>query len=323
METVFVTGINGLLGTNLVNLLLESGYRVKGLVRNISSYEGKRDDNLQLIKGNLFEDLSDVISGADYVIHIAATTRQDISDYFHYRQVNTVATIQLHRRAVECKVKKFIFVSTANTIGHGSIDKPGVETNINRKPFSNSLYAQSKKEAEDYLLKNNDEIETVIVNPTFMLGAYDTKPSSGKIITTIWKKKVIFYPSGGKNFVHVKDVAKGILLSMKKGKNGERYLLANENLSYREFFKKVNTIAGQRALMVKIPKPVLLGVGIIGDVLRKLNVKTSLSSVNMQILCVDNYYSNQKSRTELGVEYTLVNNAIRDAVRYFESKQLT
>ena len=44
MKVVFVTGTNGLLGTNFVNLLLDSGFKVKGFLRDASRYEGKRSD---------------------------------------------------------------------------------------------------------------------------------------------------------------------------------------------------------------------------------------------------------------------------------------
>ena len=58
-----------------------------------------------------------------------------------------------------------------------------------------------------------------------MLGAYDTKPSSGKIILMGLNKKLLFHPPGGKNFVHVRDVAKGLISCLEKGKNGERFVL--------------------------------------------------------------------------------------------------
>jgi len=318
MKTVFVTGINGLLGTNVVNLLLEKGYHVKGLVRNIEDYKGLQSPHLQLIKGTLFDDYTTVLSDVDYLVHIAAVTGQNILDFAYYWRINSLATQQLHQAATKSKVKKFVFVSSANTLGYGSKLNPGTEEAFMRQPFNNSIYAQSKKSAENHLLEYKGEMKTIVVNPTFMLGAYDAKPSSGKIILMAWKKKVIFYPPGGKNFVHVEDVAKGILESFTKGRDGEKYLLSNANLSYREFFMKVNRVANQKPMMIQVPKFILLAVGIIGDVLRQLKVKTSISSVNMRILCINNYYSNRKSMAELNVNYQSIEKSISDAVNYFK-----
>ena len=160
-------------------------------------------------------------------------------------------------------------------------------------------------------------MDTVIVNPTFMLGAYDTKPSSGKIILMAWRKKMVFYPPGGKNFVHVEDVAKGILMAIYKGRNGDKYILSNENLSFRDFFQKVNQNSRQKPLMIRLPAPLLNVLGHVGDVFRYLNIKTSLSSVNTRILCINNYYSNKKSIDVLGLSYQSVDKAIDDAIDYF------
>lgn len=317
MKTVFVTGINGLLGTNLVKLLLNNGYQVKGLVRCVDSYKGGEHKNLNLITGTLFDDFTGILKNTDYVVHIAAVTSQNILSQSYYWNVNTNSTKQLYQAACLSRIKKFIYVSTANTIGFGSLQKPGEEEDAMRSPFDESIYAVSKKSAESYVLSENKKMQTVVVNPTFMLGAYDTKPSSGKIILMVWKKKIVFYPPGGKNFVHVEDVANGILKAITIGANGYKYLLSNENLSFKNFFQKVNHNTSQNPLMIKLPKWILLPLGYVGDALRYMHVSTSLSSVNSRILCVNNFYSNKKSIEELGLNYQSIDKAICDSVDYF------
>lgn len=317
MKTVFLTGISGLLGTNLALELLEKGYSVKGLVRDKTRYHGGMHRNLELIESSIFDDLTPFCANCDYLVHAAAETRQDLNRYSAYRKINYEATVHLFRTGVKCRIKKFVFVSTANTLGYGPPEKPGTEQLGMKFPFNASLYARSKCEAEDFLLKNKDQMEVVIVHPTFMLGAFDSKPGSGKIIQMGLKKKVVFYPPGGKNFVHVKDVSEGIIRSFEQGRNGEKYLLANENLSYFEFFQTLMRILGQSALLIKVPGPILIVVGYLGNLFRFFGLKTNLSLVNMKILCVKNFYSNAKSVTGLGIQYRPVEEAIRDAVRYF------
>ena len=317
MRTVFVTGISGLLGTNLALDLLKNGYQVLGLVRRKNRYKGVLHPNLKLIEGSLEEDLSNRLDTVEAVVHVAAETRQNLTKYSDYRKVNCLATKSLFDSAVRSSVKKFVFVSTANTMGFGSLDDPGREDREVRYPFSDSFYARSKMEAENYVLGGTTDMETIVMNPTFMLGPYDNKPSSGRIILMGWKKKFVFYPPGGKNFVHVKDVSNGILKALESGRHGERYLLAHENLSYRDFYKKLNRVAGQRARLIAIPKSVLMILGLIGDLLRSAGIRSSLSSTNTRILCVNNYYSNQKSREELGLDYSSTDQSIRDAIAYF------
>jgi nucleoside-diphosphate-sugar epimerase len=136
-----------------------------------------------------------------------------------------------------------------------------------------------------------------------------------------WKKKVIFYPPGGKNFVHVEDVANGIIRCIEKGMNGEKYILANENLSYKDFFIKLNQIAKQKSVMIKLPRTILIGIGFLGELLRSLGFKSSLSLVNMKMLCTNNFYSNKKSLTHLGMKYRPVEYAISDALNYFKKNK--
>jgi nucleoside-diphosphate-sugar epimerase len=321
MKKVFVTGITGLLGTNLAQSLLENDFLVKGLVRDKSKFEGKSHPNLELHQADLFDDLTSILKDIDFIIHIAAETSQSLIHYRDYQKTNYDASVQLFNAAVLCQAKKFVFVSTANTLGFGSLTDLGNEKKKIKAPFINSFYAKSKLETEEYLLQNKDKIEVQIINPTFMIGAYDSKPSSGKIILMSWKKKIIFYPPGGKNFVHVKDVSKGIITCLEKGKNGERFLLANKNLSYFEFFKKVNIIANQNPVMVKIPKQMLIILGYFGDFIRMFKIKTNISSTNMKALCISNFYSNEKSINELGINYLHTEEAINDALKYFQLKK--
>ncbi|BFO68346.1 NAD-dependent epimerase/dehydratase family protein [Chryseobacterium sp. KCF3-3] len=317
MKKVCVTGATGLLGTNVILKLLQNGYSVTALVRKKSSWLGEENKNLKLLEADLSSDISVHLTDIDCIIHIAAETRQNLIRYDEYRKVNYEAVVNLFTHAELMGVKKFLFVSTANTLGFGNTAFWGSEKAPQIYPFTHSFYAQSKQAAEDYLLKKCKNTEVIIVNPTFMIGAYDSKPSSGKIIFWAWKKKLIFYPKGGKNFVHVEDAANGIVNAVEKGKNGEKYLLANENLSYRDFFKKVNRITEQNPIMIPIPNKLLSFLGLMGDGLRKLKIKTNLSSANMKALRIFNYYSNQKSIEELGVQYQPIDKAIEEAVQYF------
>jgi dihydroflavonol-4-reductase len=317
MKKVCVTGATGLLGTNVIIKLLQNGYSVIALVRKKSSWLGEENENLKLMEVDLSSDISTLLTDIDCIIHIAAETRQNLIGYDEYKKVNYDTVVNLFTYAELMGVKKFLFVSTANTLGFGNTAFWGSEKAPQIYPFTHSFYAQSKLAAEDYLLKNNKNTEVTIVNPTFMIGAYDSKPSSGKIIFWAWKKKLLFYPKGGKNFVHVEDAATGIVNAVENGKAGEKYLLANENLSYKEFFKKVNRVTNQNPMMIAIPNKVLSFLGLMGDGLRRLKIKTNLSTSNMKALQICNYYSNQKSVEELGIQYQPVDKAIEDAIQYF------
>lgn len=322
MKKVVVTGATGLLGTNVIIKLLKDGYSVIALVRKESKYMGEENENLKWEEANLSSDLSQYLKNVDFVIHIAAETRMNLLTYNEYIKVNYDWTVDLFNQAEKCEVKKFLFISSANTLGYGNKADPGSEVKKQKYPFTQSWYAQSKLEAENYLLQKTNNTEVVILNPTFTIGAHDHKPSSGKLIFWAWKKKLIFFPKGGKNFVHVEDVANGVVNALEKGKNGEKYLLANENLSYVDFFRIINRVTNQRPIMIPIPNIFLSFLGKVGDKLRKMKIRTNLSTVNLKALQIHNYYSNYKSLEELDVQYQSVDNAVKDAIEYFKSKEM-
>lgn len=321
--TVLVTGISGLLGTNLVLLLLEKGYHVKGVARNISNLPFGAHPRLMLIQSELTADLSAHLKDTACVIHVAALTQQNILRYDEYHRVNHTATALLAEGAIAAGVQQFIYVSTANTIGYG-IHQEGLtvpEDQPMRKPFTHSFYARSKAAAEAYLLQQTRRIKIHIANPTFMIGPYDSKPSSGAIILMGMRRRLLFYPPGGKNFVAVKDVAAGIEKMIHVGENGRRYVLAgNDNLSYHDFFKLLQNNTGKKQRMIPVPSLLLQLAGYVGDLFRLFNIKTSLCTNNMRILSIKNYYDNTTSVKELGLQYQDIRQTIAESVPYFKKR---
>src|SRR5690606_2128803 len=207
-----------------------------------------------------------------------------------YHLINVQGTQNVIQAAIGNHIKKIVYVGTANTFGYGSSVVPGNETLPPDKPFSDAWYARSKLEGQRSMLAAADKVAVTIVSPTFMIGPYDGKPSSGAIIRMGYRKKVLFHPPGGKNFVNVVDAANGVVDALEKGRHKEAYLLAGENLTYRAFFKRLCVQTGQQTLLIRVPGTLLRITGYIGDLLRLLGVRTALSTVNMKILRINNYY---------------------------------
>jgi nucleoside-diphosphate-sugar epimerase len=279
---------------------------------------------IELVLGNV-EDRASVdqaLIGCTHVIHAAALTAQNETDYNRYHAVNVLGTENVWKASQRAGIKKFVFVSTANTLGYGTVDMPGNEGNLMRAPFLRSLYAQSKKAAERLLTEGSPDTAAIIVHPTFLLGAYDAGPSSGKILTMIYNKRFVLCPPGGKNFIHVQDAAKGVVKALMEGRPGEKYLLANENLSYREFFDLASNFLPRKPKLVPIPRWLLKPMGYAGDFLRSLGLRTSVSSVNMAILGIHNYYDNSKARKKFQIEFQSTRTAIEEAIRWFEENRM-
>ncbi len=320
-KKILVTGGNGFLATNIIRELTGRGYQVRAMIRKSADTRGLEDLPAELYKGEVTDeaDVKRASSGCDVVVHTAADTSQNHSTYHAYLPVNYRGTLNVLNACSENKVNRLIFISTANTIGHGTKNDPGNEKRDITYPFNRSGYAVSKAMAEDVVMEfvNKGAVDAVIINPSFMIGPYDQKPGSGRIIIRALNKKIVFIPPGGKNFIHVRDVATGVCNAIDKGRNGEKYLLSNQNLSYRDFYTRLKQITGERYLMFTIPASILTFMGLTGNFLRLFGLKSELNYINSRILCSGNYFSANKAINELNLPQTSIDDAIKEALDWF------
>jgi dihydroflavonol-4-reductase len=321
---VLVTGANGFLAANVVRELISRKIEVRGMLRKNANMRSLEGISFEMFHGQITDktDVERAVEGCEAVIHVAADTSQCFSNASPLRKANVEATRLLVEASKRSRVERFIFISTGNTIDFGTKENPGHEGNPLGKLFQKSGYALSKLEAEKLILAEvkNSNLNAVIVNPTFMIGPYDAKPSSGRIFQMMYPNKVVFIPKGGKNFTHVKDAAAAICNALNLGKPGERYLLAGENLSYLEFLKIVR--AEKKTIPVLIPKWLLFSVGALGSLLRSLGIHSELSINNARILNSNDYYTGAKAVRELNMPQTPISNAVSEAIGWFKDQRM-
>ncbi len=324
MKTL-VTGATGLLGANVVRELESRGGEVRVLARSSTSLSVLEGTDAEVVQGDITDkaSLRRAMAGCDTVVHSAANTLQWPVHYSFYEAVNVQGTKNVIEVSRERGISKVVYVSTANTFGPGTLEHPGTELSEFTGLRTGSGYVLSKFVAQQHVLKEVESYQTpvVIVNPTFMIGPFDARPSSGKIILMGWNKRIQAFPSGGKSFIHVRDAAVGVCNALERGRVGGCYLLAGENLTYRDFFRKLNRITGQNPTMISVPATVLKAAGRIGTLSEKtLKRPAPLNIVNARLLATGYYYSGKKAVQELGLPRTPVEDAIRDALEWLISK---
>lgn len=322
---VLITGANGLLGVNLVHELVEKNFEVKAFVRSTSDMRSLHKVSCQVVFGEIsrYDDIHNALRDCDAIIHAASTTNILPLDFEYYRKINVVPTENIVQAVLRQGNKRLVYVSTASTFAPGSKENPGSESSPFTLGKHQSGYINSKFMAQQHVLENveKNKLNAVVVNPTFMIGAYDAKPSSGKIILHALRRGIQWCPAGGKNFVHVSDVALGIELAMRKGVNGECYLLAGENLTYHEFFSKLNQVIGRKPFQIKIPKGIIHTAGSIANAWCSLTTqKLAFNKTNAHLLTLDNYYSGDKARRKFEFSTTPIEDAIREALDWFKKQ---
>jgi len=317
---VLVTGANGFLSGHIINELLKCGYSVRAMMRIGAKAPALTGLDVEVIYGNITDKsaIEKAVAGCEIVIHAAADTNQSYRKIEDYYPANVEATSNIIEAMSDSGCKRLIFVSSANTMGFGTLENPGNEDTPASPLLLKSGYAKSKLMAQNLVLEavKNHKIDAVVVNPTFMVGPFDYHPKSGRIFKMILGKKIAFYPTGGKNIVDVRDAAKGIVNAINLGKSGECYLIAGENLSFRDFFQKTKLHAKQKTKLIPIPVFIIKLAGICGSIFRYFGLTIELSFVNASVLCKNNYFDNRKAVGQLGLPCSRIDKTINDYLEW-------
>ena len=274
---VLITGADGLLGSNLVRELLEKNISVRVLIQPGSRSRSLDGLTLEKVICDLFDEggsLVEAMRGCDAVFHCAAITDQWADPKLVWK-VNLVGTKRVLDACIETKIKKLVFVGSASSFQFGTIENPGDESAPFPEIYRGVAYMESKYKATELVKEyvKTRGVDAVIVSPTFLLGPYDSRPSSGELIRQFIKRKMKSTSPGGRNFVYARDAAKAMVSALDKGKRGECYILGGENLTYLDFFSRVAKKVGMSPPRRVLPGPVILAAGAAGSLFQKISGK--------------------------------------------------
>lgn len=321
--TTLITGATGLVGGHIARELHEAGEKLRLLVRDRSSRAGLQGLPFEEARGDVrdLKSLRHAVKGIDRVVHAAGVTRVDPFAAEHLRRVHIEGTRNVLTAARDAGVKRLLHVSSTAAVGAGTLDRPADEAstwNLGHK----GPYWQTKHASEQLVLDaaRSGELDAVVINPSYVLGPYDVKPSSGAVLLAVASGVVLAYPQGGLGFVGARDVGRGARLALEKGRTGERYILSAENLTFRQLLEMAARECGAHAPILPLPKNLALGVARVGDVLgpRFPKAFSYLNTELIRALFDLGYVSGEKARRELGFSPRPVREAICEAYQWFD-----
>ncbi len=315
---VLLLGASGLLGHNVLRRLLDEGHEVRVLVRRPDAVK-LREGTWETVTGSLidFATLLGVAADCDAIVNCAGVTDMSLLRREDYTAVNTTLCASLLEAMKRLGIRTLVHASTVNTIGHGSAAHPATGQEPMSAPFTESYYAESKRDGEQLLTewaRLNPEWHIVVVNPGYMIGPMDVKPSSGRLLLLGYRKRVMFAPRGGKAFVDVRDVAAAMTSALTRGVNGERYIAVNsrECHTIKELYELQARVMGYRQRVLELPDGLLAVAGRVGDMLRALGVRSEVSTRNVRQLMVREYYDSSHAISDLAMTQTPLEQSIRD-----------
>ncbi len=319
-----VTGGTGFIGSNLVKELLSQGYQVRTLVRPDSNRKNLDGLGVEVATGDLRDgaSLEKALEGCDFLFHVAAAYSFWTPNPEEVYETNVGGTDRLLTAARTRGIQKVVYTSTESTVGIPRNGRLGTEERVSSSSHLSGHYKKSKLEAEKVALRIYGEgLPLVVVNPTTPVGPGDVKPTpTGQIIVGFLNRRMPAYVNTGLNLVDVRDVARGHILALERGRPGERYLLGNRNVTLKGIMQILEEITQLPAPRVRIPLWFALIAAHVDElVARKVTGKPPRIPV-AAVKTARNFrhFDCSKAVKELGLPQTPVEEALENAVRWFK-----
>lgn len=327
MPIAVITGASGLLGGNLAAELRARRIQVRAIRRRSTKTDHLTDLDIEWVYGDLDDppSLEHAFRGADVVFHSAAAVGVSPTVTPALRKANVDGTAAVLGAVRKAKVKRLVHVSSVVAVGLSTDGRPCTEdTPWNFADYKlDDGYCQTKRQAEELVnAAVRADVDAVIVNPGFMIGPRDARPSSGRVIVDVVKGKIPIYPAGKNCFVDVRDVARGAIAAWERGQRGRRYILGGENLGYRDLFQRIARASGVKAPRVPAPRMAAIAAGLAGDMFQRVTGREPLfGSVEARYAYTDRFqFSSERAERELGYRRSPIDDAIRDALAWFRAQ---
>ncbi len=304
---VFVTGATGFVTGTVTMHLLARGDHVRALVRDASRGRTLARAGVTAVAG----DLSDAgalrrgMEGVDAVVHGAAMYEVGIAPLRRpaMYEANVLGTERVLEAALAAGVRRVAYVSTCAVFGNtcGAIVD---ETYTRSGPYT-SYYEETKVRAHEIALRLAERgLGVSIAQPGSVYGPGDTSGLGGLMRNFVrGRLPLIPFADAGLNFVHVDDVARGIVLVLDRGQPGRSYVLGGEIARVADAFAALARITGRSLPRLRLPYALLQLSALVRPGLRE--VVTSSKGVTF-------WASDARARSELGYLSRALEAGLRD-----------
>jgi dihydroflavonol-4-reductase len=318
---VFLTGGTGFIGRRIAEKLRERGDEVVALVRTPSKAAPLEAAGVEIVPG----DLSDTaaiergVQGADAVIHAGADYRVGVpkGEQESLWEANVHGTERVLDAAIAAGAKRIVYVSTGNVFGNTG--ERVADESYERDPAAGflSAYDETKYQAHRVARERIAAgAPVVIVQPGAVYGRGDTSQVANIIDQTrTGKLKLLMFPEFTLQYVHVDDLADGIILALDKGRIGESYVLGGEEASLRDLVTHVAELSGRKPPKRAMPVAAMKAGVPFGPVVGKLmGFPPNLAELIRTSDGVKIRMTDAKARNELGYSTRPLKEGLRETL---------
>ncbi len=312
-----VTGGTGFVGGVIVRKLLGRGVSVRVLARVSSDTTGLDEEpGVEIARGDILDrdSVALALEDCDILYHAAAIYEMFTTDRDKLMRTEIEGTRNAFEAALAAGVGRVVYTSTSACVGERRGETGNEETE--HRGYFLTLYEEAKYRAELVAREFGERLRVAIIRPAAVLGPGDLKPTGQSIVEFLSGKLPAIFP-GVLTYVASDDVAEGHIRAAEREKWGETYCLAARALSTEEFFQMIGELAGVRR-PVKVPAWM---AGLFASLeewkARRTGHPPLLTKAAFRLATHGFRVDGTKARRELGIEYTPVEQALREAIRWY------
>lgn len=327
-----VTGAAGFLGGHVCRQLIARGDKVRAFALPGDKAIKYIPKEVEVVEGNLcdIEDVErffTVPEGTETIcMHIASvvTVSPDYNPLVMNVNVggtqNIIRCCQNHPECI-----KLVYCSSTGAIPEEKKGRKMREVIYFDENQTVGCYSRSKAIASQAVLDaaNINGLNACIVHPSGILGPED--PAIGETTGTlidIIKGKMPMGMDGSFNLCDVRDLAAGCIAAADKGRKGECYILANEEVSFRDFVKLICEESGCKPIKKFLPLSVAYKLAAIMEkVAAKSGKEPLMTTFSVYNLDKNNAFDYSKAVKELGYKTRPYKETIRDEIAWLKEYQ--
>ena len=331
MKKFLVTGATGFLGSHLLEQLKSqiekdpAGPSLRILCRQRIRWAD--EPKIEIVYGDIGDPqaVDRAVAGVSGIFHLAGFVSRDPTQAAQLFDTHIRGTRNICESALAHGRPRIVLASSSGTMAASrqpllhTEDSPYPYEIAGRWPYYLSKIYQEKL-ALSYHAHHN--LPVVVVNPSLLLGPGDDRLSSTGDIRLFVDRSFATVPTGGLNFVDVRDAAAAFTNAMQAGVPGRRYLLGGHNMTIKEFFALLERVTGVRAPHRQIPEKWSRGgVAFLRRVYGWLGRTFPVDAGTVEMGYRFWYFDSARGKTELGFTPRPAEETIRDTVEFLRKQK--
>jgi nucleoside-diphosphate-sugar epimerase len=321
---VLLTGGTGFLGKNVARALVARGHEVRLLAREGSNLAGLPAG--EIVRGDVCDaaSLRRAAEGCQAILHMAALVKMWVPEREVFDRVN-VEGLRAALAAAEAVGARLVYTSSFMAIGPTGA-QPADESQIHPGRSFRNDYERTKAHA-DVVAREAAAAgrDVVLLYPGVVYGPGDR--TAGNIVVNMIADHLrgrfpgIIGPGDRLwSYAFVEDVAAGHVDALEKGRAGERYLLAGENVSMNDFFRLLAEASGVPAPRLHIPYAAAGALGWMLYAWAELTGMEPLLTHEVVGVFREHWsYTSAKAQRDLGYRTTSLRDGLRRTLAWLRS----